>query len=94
MTERDILDALDDLEEEEFRRFRWFLPQVENPKGPIKKCRLEKATTYETVDLLVNTYEVPGALEVTMKVLENIPRNDLVQRLSKKKGTDTDTFIK
>lgn len=82
MTAMDILDTLDDLGEEEFERFRWSLLQVESPKGSIKRGRLEKASKWDTVDLLVQTYELPGALEVTMKILQNIPRNDLVQRLS------------
>eukprot|EP00064_Thunnus_orientalis_P009155 superscaffoldBa00001146_g9178 len=84
MTAVDLLDILDDLGEEEFERFRWSLLQVESPKGfpNIKKGRLEKANKCDTVDLLVQTYELPGAVEVTKKVLKKIPRNDLVQRLS------------
>ena len=84
MTAVDLLDILDDLGEEEFERFQWILLQVESPKGfpTIKKSRLEKANKCDTVDLLVQTYELPGAVEVTKKVLKKIPRNDLVQRLS------------
>ncbi|KAK2918383.1 NACHT, LRR and PYD domains-containing protein 12-like [Channa argus] len=83
MTTLDILDTLDDLGEEEFERFRWSLLQVECPEGQsLKRGRLDKANKWDIVDLLVQTYELPGALELTINVLKTIPRNDLVQRLS------------
>ncbi|XP_044199390.1 NACHT, LRR and PYD domains-containing protein 12-like [Thunnus albacares] len=95
MTAVDLLDILDDLGEEEFERFRWSLLQVESPKGfpNIKKGRLEKANKCDTVDLLVQTYELPGAVEVTKKVLKKIPRNDLVQRLSLARSRSKDVMV-
>ncbi|XP_030011393.1 NACHT, LRR and PYD domains-containing protein 12-like isoform X2 [Sphaeramia orbicularis] len=82
MTARDLLDILDDLGEEEYERFRWCLLQVQSSKGVIRKGQLEKAKKCETVDLLIQTYELPEAVEVTKQLLKDIPRNDLVQRLS------------
>lgn len=81
MTEDDILGALNNLGEDDFESFKWYLQKVENPKGSIKSCRLEKASRRDTVDLMVQTYGLPGALEVTINVLKNIPRNDLAEHL-------------
>ncbi|XP_054483487.1 NACHT, LRR and PYD domains-containing protein 12-like [Anoplopoma fimbria] len=47
----------------------------------IKESDLEEANRYKTVDLMVNTFKLHGALAVTRKVLVEIPRNDLVQSL-------------
>ncbi|XP_026147751.1 protein NLRC3-like isoform X1 [Mastacembelus armatus] len=73
----DILDILEDLREDEFKKFKWFLEQ----EG-IKRSQLEGARRPDTVSLMVQRYGLDGAVEVTKKVLEKIPRNDLVQSLS------------
>ncbi|XP_044195206.1 uncharacterized protein LOC122972274 isoform X2 [Thunnus albacares] len=79
----ELLKTLEDLKENEFKKFKWFLEQddiLEGFKG-IPVAQLEKARRRDTVDLMVQTYQDHGALQVTMKVLEKINRNDLVQRL-------------
>ncbi|KAM4583607.1 NLR family CARD domain-containing protein 3-like isoform 4-T7 [Odontesthes bonariensis] len=84
MTPEDILNTLEDLGDEEFCKFKWFLQQADSLGGlpAIKKYRLETANRSDTVDLMVQTYRLPGAVEVTRKVLERINRNDLLQSLS------------
>uniref|UniRef100_A0A3Q2C9S1 Pyrin domain-containing protein n=1 Tax=Cyprinodon variegatus TaxID=28743 RepID=A0A3Q2C9S1_CYPVA len=78
MTE-DILNTLDELSEEEFERFKWFLQQPENlPALPtLKKKDLEKAKRLEVVDLMIKTYALLPCLELTLHVLKKIYRNDL-----------------
>ena len=78
----DLFKILAKLKEDEFKDFKWFLEQddiLEGSKG-IPVAQLEKAARRDTVDLMVQKYQDPGALQVTMKVLEMISRNDLVQR--------------
>ncbi|KAM4583636.1 NLR family CARD domain-containing protein 3-like [Odontesthes bonariensis] len=84
MTPEDILNTLEDLGDEEFCKFKWFLQQADILGGlpAVKKSRLETANRSDTVDLMVQTYRLPGAVEVTRKVLERINRNDLLQSLS------------
>ncbi|KAL7405309.1 hypothetical protein ABVT39_026953 [Epinephelus coioides] len=80
----DILNALEDLREDEFQTFKWYLQQPDILGGyqAIKVSKLEEAKRWDTVNVMVNTYKPDGALKVTKKVLEKINRNDLVQRLS------------
>ncbi|XP_071378736.1 protein NLRC3-like [Centroberyx affinis] len=88
-----LLDTLEDLRDEEFKKFKWFLPQAEIPKGfpAIKKSRLEKADRQDTVDQMVQTYN-QHSLEVTKKVLMKINRNDLVQSLSNTSSAPKETL--
>uniref|UniRef100_A0A3Q3S9H9 Tc1-like transposase DDE domain-containing protein n=1 Tax=Mastacembelus armatus TaxID=205130 RepID=A0A3Q3S9H9_9TELE len=74
MGPEDILDILEDLGEDEFKKFKWFLEQ----EG-IRRSQLEGARRHDTVSLMVQRYELDGAVEVTKKVLEKIPRKDLVE---------------
>ena len=79
----ELLNTLEDLKEDEFKKFKWFLKEddiLEGFKG-IPVAQLEKAARRDTVDLMVQKYQDPGALQVTMKILEMINRNDLVQHL-------------
>ncbi|XP_032363680.1 E3 ubiquitin-protein ligase TRIM21-like [Etheostoma spectabile] len=82
MTALDLFNTLEDLKEEEFMTFKWHLKQdLLEGYQPIKVCKLEKADMKDTVDVMVDTYQLDGALKVAKKVLENIDRNDLVQSL-------------
>ncbi|XP_051247720.1 E3 ubiquitin-protein ligase TRIM21 [Dicentrarchus labrax] len=79
----ELWNILQDLGEDEFKHFKWFLKQDDILEGctGIPVARLEKAERQDTVDLMVQKYQGSGALKLTLKVLENIYRNDLVQRL-------------
>ncbi|XP_041825782.1 NACHT, LRR and PYD domains-containing protein 12-like [Melanotaenia boesemani] len=81
-TSSELLAILEDLAEEEFRKFRWFLQQPEDLKDfpAIPRCKLENANRMDTVTELKETYN-KNAVEVAVKVLKIIRRNDLVQRL-------------
>lgn len=84
MTPEDIFNTLEDLKVDEFKDFKWYLklPDILEGYQPIKQSRLETAERRDTVDLMVNTFTLDGALKVTKKILEKIKRNDLVQSLS------------
>ncbi|KAM3624599.1 uncharacterized protein V6R79_025404 [Siganus canaliculatus] len=79
----DILNTLEDLTDDEFENFRWHLQQPDILEGhqTIRRGKLDKANRRDTVDLMVNAYNLHGALEVTKRVLQTIYKNDLVQRL-------------
>ncbi|KAM9363823.1 protein NLRC3-like [Symphorus nematophorus] len=83
MMPEDLLKTLKDLTDDEFKEFKWHLkqPGILEDNKTIKVSELEKADRQDTVDLMVNTCGLHGALKVTRKVLEKIPRNDLVQSL-------------
>ncbi|XP_042255445.1 NACHT, LRR and PYD domains-containing protein 3-like [Thunnus maccoyii] len=79
----ELLKTLQDLTEDDFLKFKWFLEQdniLEGFKG-IPVAQLEKAERQETVDPMIQKHQGPGALKLTVKVLEKINRNDLVQHL-------------
>nr|XP_046233256.1 NACHT, LRR and PYD domains-containing protein 12-like [Scatophagus argus] len=84
MTPEGLANTLEDLTAEEFKKFRWYLNQEDVLEGhqPIKWSKLERADVFQTVTLMVHAYKMDGALTVTKTVLEKIPRNDLVQRLT------------
>ncbi|XP_070706123.1 E3 ubiquitin-protein ligase TRIM39-like [Pempheris klunzingeri] len=84
MTSEDLLNTLEELRDDEFKKFKWYLQQPDILQGyqTITKSKLERAERLDTVDLMVKTYELDGALKVTKMILEKIPRKDLVQRLS------------
>ncbi|XP_068451699.1 NACHT, LRR and PYD domains-containing protein 12-like [Clinocottus analis] len=84
MTSEDLLKVLDDLKKEELKRFKWHLsePGFMKPHRALKESALEEAEDSEdVVKLMVKTFELHGALEVTRKVLKEIPRKDLLQGL-------------
>uniref|UniRef100_A0A8C9XDG0 Pyrin domain-containing protein n=1 Tax=Sander lucioperca TaxID=283035 RepID=A0A8C9XDG0_SANLU len=83
MTAVDLFNTLEDLKEEEFKKFKWCLQQQDILEGyqRIKESKLENVERQDTVDVMVKTYQLQGALKVTKKVLEKINRNDLVQSL-------------
>uniref|UniRef100_A0A8C9Z2H4 Pyrin domain-containing protein n=1 Tax=Sander lucioperca TaxID=283035 RepID=A0A8C9Z2H4_SANLU len=83
MTAVDLFNTLEDLREDEFKQFKWWLQQQDLLEGyqRIKVSKLENADRQDTVDVMVNTFHLHGALKVTKKVLEMIYRNDLVQSL-------------
>lgn len=79
-----LLIILKQLTVEEFIEFKWHLklPGPLDCYRPIAAAHLDNADRLKTVDLMVNTYGVDGAVNVTNNVLMEIPRMDLLQNLS------------
>ncbi|XP_037552049.1 nuclear factor 7, brain-like [Nematolebias whitei] len=82
-TKEDLWHILNDLTNEEFKHFKWFLKDAEEGFRAIPEVRLEKADQQDTVDQMVQNYgTITKALQKTTRILKKIHRNDLVQCLS------------
>ncbi|XP_075999242.1 NACHT, LRR and PYD domains-containing protein 3-like [Genypterus blacodes] len=83
-TSVDLLGALEDLKDGEFKKFKWLLPQPDalGTFPVIPQGKLQNADRMDTVDLMKAAYE-EDSLEVTIKILKNMQKNDLAKRLSK-----------
>ncbi|XP_067446610.1 NACHT, LRR and PYD domains-containing protein 12-like isoform X2 [Thunnus thynnus] len=89
MTATDILNILDDLRDNDFERFKWFLKNEKVGNiAPIKENPLSKAERQDVVDLMVQKYELAGAVEVIRSILKKISRNDLVRKLNIGSGAE------
>uniref|UniRef100_A0A3Q4MQB6 Pyrin domain-containing protein n=1 Tax=Neolamprologus brichardi TaxID=32507 RepID=A0A3Q4MQB6_NEOBR len=78
----ELLEILNDLDDGDFDTFKWHLKSElwKNIK-PIQENKLTKAERHAMVDLMVQKYEISGAVEVMESVLLKISRNDLVEKL-------------
>ena len=82
MRKRDLLNILDDLKDDEFEDFKWSLEDEKvGDIEPIPESKLEDAKRRVVVDLMVQKYELAGAVEVMKSVLKKISRNDLRKKL-------------
>ncbi|XP_078142474.1 protein NLRC3-like [Centroberyx gerrardi] len=86
-----LFKTLEDLGDEEFKSFKWFLAECLEGFPAIPKSRLEKADRQDTLDQMVQTYNT-NTLEVIKKVLMKINRNDLVQSLSNTSSGSKETL--
>ncbi|KAM8880508.1 uncharacterized protein AB9W97_015308 [Spinachia spinachia] len=92
MAKEALLNTLDQLGRNDFERFKWFLRDERlRDSTTIPGNKLEDAETWYVVDLMIQTYTVPGAVAVTNQVLKKINRNDLLLR--KVFGFDTDKTL-
>uniref|UniRef100_A0A8D0A4P0 Pyrin domain-containing protein n=1 Tax=Sander lucioperca TaxID=283035 RepID=A0A8D0A4P0_SANLU len=83
------LGTLDDLADEEFKKFKWFMQDPDILVGfqAFPKNQLENAERTDTVDKITQTFS-HQSVEVVKLVLKKINRNDLVEKLS---NTNTET---
>ncbi|XP_062416933.1 NACHT, LRR and PYD domains-containing protein 3 [Pungitius pungitius] len=86
---KDILHILEKLKKKEFKKFKWHLEIFSSPEypGSIRPCDLENADRRNTVDLMVRCY-IKGSVQVAMKVLKEMQKNDLAEELSKMNFTE------
>uniref|UniRef100_A0A3P8STQ7 Pyrin domain-containing protein n=1 Tax=Amphiprion percula TaxID=161767 RepID=A0A3P8STQ7_AMPPE len=82
MTSEVLLNILYELDDDQLSIFQWFLqkPNIVQGLPGIKKSRLQTLDRCKTVDVMVETYGLQGAVQVTRVVLEKIPRNDLDEK--------------
>lgn len=73
-----ILKILQDLTDEKFDEFKWFLQCSDKS---IPKSHLDKANRCETVSRIVEKHN-RQSVEVVKSTLQKINRNDLVETLS------------
>ncbi|XP_067456887.1 uncharacterized protein [Thunnus thynnus] len=80
MDKKLLIEILNDLSSEEFEKFKSLI-ELEKDFPLISRSRLDVADMQETVELMVETNS-QECVEVTKKVLKEMNRIDLVQRLS------------
>ncbi|KAI4798970.1 hypothetical protein KUCAC02_019339 [Chaenocephalus aceratus] len=77
-----LLTTLNNLEKKDLKTFKWYLAEEVLKFPGIPKSELEKAADrMDTVDLMFLYYGI-HTIKVTIEVLKEIPRNDLVKKLS------------
>ncbi|XP_010862889.2 caspase-8 isoform X1 [Esox lucius] len=77
-----LLNTLEDLANDDLKRFQWFLKQdMVHGFPPIPRSRLEKADRLDTVDVMVTTYDRDGAVKITLEILKRISQNYLAEQL-------------
>ncbi|KAJ8406846.1 hypothetical protein AAFF_G00297620 [Aldrovandia affinis] len=81
-----LVDALDELEEKDVKRFKWALSQdmLEGFRH-IPRGQLENRDIMDMVDRMVDTYGGEGALRITLHILQKIDQNELAERLQQEK---------
>ncbi|XP_029977739.1 NACHT, LRR and PYD domains-containing protein 12-like isoform X7 [Sphaeramia orbicularis] len=91
--EEALLGALQQLGEEEFKTFRWYLQQKGILKNfpTIPKYKLEKAERTDTVDVIMQTYGT-DAVQVTKMVLTKMKRYDLEKKLTQVTSRSTENL--
>lgn len=78
-----VLHILDELAEEEFKRFKFYLQEHDILEGnkAIPRVNLERADRVDTVKRMMEIYTTE-VLEITKEILIRMSRNDLVQMCS------------
>lgn len=77
-----LLQALDNLIEDQFERFKWELSKtVYGGKRNIPAGHLENAAKHKVVDLMCGCYGENSALFLCIDVLEKINVRDVAERL-------------
>ncbi|KAJ8362349.1 hypothetical protein AAFF_G00378420 [Aldrovandia affinis] len=79
-----LLDYLKELEEQEFKEFKWHLSQkVLKGFPPIPKGEVKSLDKMDAVDVMVKAYRTEGALKISLSVLRKMTQHDLAQRLER-----------
>ncbi|XP_051559371.1 caspase b [Myxocyprinus asiaticus] len=82
-TKEVILEALEDLLENEFKAFKWQLTNNVEQES-ISRGKLEHADERDVVDYLVQHYCASDAGKVAVRALCKIKQNELAEQLKKK----------
>ncbi|XP_050957734.1 NACHT, LRR and PYD domains-containing protein 12, partial [Labeo rohita] len=81
---RKLNDTLDDLEEENLKRFKSYLRE----DGPIPVSVLEKADATDTVDQMLDRFGPERAVKITLDILKKMNQNHLAEQLENKHTKD------
>nr|XP_006116486.2 up-regulator of cell proliferation-like [Pelodiscus sinensis] len=83
-----LLAALEDLGEEELKKLKHKLPEMQLKEGyrAIGWGKLEKADVLDLAKNLIDSYEGDYALEVTVEVLRSINQRELAEKLAQATG--------
>ncbi|XP_056108561.1 NACHT, LRR and PYD domains-containing protein 3-like isoform X2 [Rhinichthys klamathensis goyatoka] len=72
-----VLHTLEDLEERDLKRFKWFLKQ----DGPVRAGKLEKADVTDIVDIMMEFFGPEEAVKKTLNILRKMNQNRLAEEL-------------
>ncbi|XP_036426894.1 sterile alpha motif domain-containing protein 9-like isoform X2 [Colossoma macropomum] len=79
-----LLHCLEDLTDEDFKKFRRYLKEpILNECNTIPTCQLENKERTNIADLIIEYHGEENALKITVCILKKLPRNDLVESLTK-----------
>ncbi|XP_023254829.1 uncharacterized protein LOC111649285 [Seriola lalandi dorsalis] len=78
MKKKVLINILDDLREDEFKRFKWFLEKESLLRFRGRELEAERV---ETVELMVEKYEITEAVKMMETVLEKMSKYDLMKKL-------------
>ncbi|KAI2665748.1 NLR family CARD domain-containing protein 3 [Labeo rohita] len=79
-----LYDTLDDLEEEQLKRFKSYLRE----DGPMPVSVLEKADATDTVDQMLHRFGPERAVKITLDILKKMNQNHLAEQLEKKRTAE------
>uniref|UniRef100_A0A8C3FSN0 Pyrin domain-containing protein n=1 Tax=Chrysemys picta bellii TaxID=8478 RepID=A0A8C3FSN0_CHRPI len=83
-----LLQELDELAEQDFKRFRHKLSEfVFDDKPSIPWCKLEKADTIDAARLLKEHYGPESAVAVAIKIFTSLNFNNSARKLKQEKET-------
>ncbi|KAL7846145.1 hypothetical protein AOLI_G00243370 [Acnodon oligacanthus] len=76
-----LLDTLQNLGVKDLKLFQWKLTSGVEGFKSIPKALLENADRLDTVDKMVASYELRGAVAITLDILKNMNQNQLAEEL-------------
>ncbi|CAM4679286.1 up-regulator of cell proliferation-like isoform X1 [Lepidochelys kempii] len=85
-----LLKTLEELEEDELKKFKFKLHEMPLKEGyeHIGRGTLKKVDVIDLADKLISCYEGDYAVEVTVEALKSINKRDLAEQLAKATGND------
>uniref|UniRef100_H3A7T5 NACHT, LRR and PYD domains-containing protein 3 n=1 Tax=Latimeria chalumnae TaxID=7897 RepID=H3A7T5_LATCH len=88
-----ILRVLDDLREEELKRFKTKLQDTPTKAGlgKIPRGKLEKADTIDVSELMTNHFPAAYAVEITVKILRDINKINLITEFQQYTEAETES---
>ncbi|XP_077171011.1 E3 ubiquitin-protein ligase TRIM39-like [Paroedura picta] len=80
-----LVDYLEELTKEEFKKFKMHLEEYPLDEGyrPIRRCKTEKADVIEIARLMVRAYEEALALQMTVRILDRINKKNLSAKIKR-----------
>ncbi|XP_049325469.1 NACHT, LRR and PYD domains-containing protein 3-like [Astyanax mexicanus] len=78
-----LLQTLDDLVDEDLKRFRWHLQQPNLPElSPIPKAHLENKSRCDLVSVIHEHFGDPAAKKLAVEILKKMNKHNLVEKLA------------
>ncbi|XP_049900330.1 circumsporozoite protein-like [Epinephelus moara] len=79
-----LLQTLEELRQDDFKKLKWFLSMdILDGCKPIPVSRLEKASLWDTVSRMIESYGEHLAVSITVEILKKMSNNNAAERLQK-----------